>query len=285
MQAISLLEKISAITIDPLSYLCAEDATWCHEALAHYTVRRDFLQATYLYVSESCDTHSVSHGALNEDAHYRFSEFNDGIDKLRSAISMLGRAFIHKVEDYFKDKYSLAFDSYADTLNRKDDIILNSLQPIVAHMIAITGGDLSRCGKERVKKLFQDIFNWKDRQPILKGKKISLPHYAHYYYNFKEDPSLDYGEKVVSHLLGAVALCFRDQPIPDRSSQSLLQSLKESLTHGESYKVGDDLSLSFFKNGRLDLAFTDVDKALRFWNFFSLDGICQRNREVWNNKY
>jgi hypothetical protein len=266
----ALFEKLEAVKIDVLDLLQPEDRIFCMQLIAKYHSHALFVQSLLKTTNEVYDLHQRQTLISEDDFYYDMYKMEKQVQGYEDILASLYVTVIRRIEKYFEEKYTIQFSSFNDTKKPDDIIVHTGLETIIDNMIGQVGTDLMESGKAQVIKRFQAEFSSSVQQPEIKNNKISLPRYYSLGYG---DTALDYSDTKVSHLLQAIALLIYDSTIMPEVFQKQFGEWKYKLEFNTAYDMQTDIIIKFFKNGRIDLTFSSVDTAEKFWQLFQLENI------------
>jgi hypothetical protein len=222
--------------------------------------------------------HFMKHRKSKFDEEYNGKEQSFSLDsvdqvirELNEATEDLTQSLIVKLENYFKKRYCLSFDSLILATSRKDQQPFSSYHKIIENIASQVGNDFLKAGKEQIKNRILKCFH-RDRLPSLKGNKITIADFIWIdeHYGDKTSLSSDHNS-AIEKLLHALNLFLNDATELPQDIREKLLNWKSILDLSEHHAVFPDVSFKFFKNRRIDVLFSSATIARRFWNYYKLE--------------
>lgn len=271
---IAIFEKIEKAKVDVFALLQPEEKELCTQLFDKYMSCYEFINGVLTNAVNDYVNHKQHFPANKEDFYYVISKMDKQITNYEEMITDLHEVLARKIERYFSEKYTIQFTSYLEKNKPEDVAATYQLENIIENILEQSGNNLIQAGKNQIGKNFQDAFHTTKQQPSLRNNKISLPCYS---YSFGEKSSLDYQDKSVLHLLQAISFILSDSTGLPPQFQNQYEEWKEEIDYSIAYPLETDLTIKFFKNRRIDLAFTSAHTAQKFWQHFQLENIVELN--------
>lgn len=194
-----------------------------------------------------------------------FSAINEMVTKRLRAINRFARTIL----SYFNDKYGVSVP-FAEIDEANTPL---NFQPLYTTYVDIVIGHLGgRCFREtaedEVLMRFKSVVtkNWSDKSPELKNKKITfydIYRFDGYYFQYQQNKiSYNYTKEIELFCEGIALFC------DDRlggNSKIISQFNSDNVDISEAYNLNTttDITMKFYKNGRIDVCFQDQETAQR----------------------
>ncbi|MBS1918268.1 MAG: hypothetical protein JST87_18525 [Bacteroidetes bacterium] len=267
---LSIFEKLDAVKINCMELIAEEDKQFCDKEFKAYQTHLSVLQKMYVDILSTI--HSHENKIINpQNPYLNLYSFDKVKDPIIEMIQTFHRIFTANIEGYFKNRYNLVFDTYY--YKESNSTYTLTVEEIVDNIIEQSGTDLRASGKQQIISRFQECFQYSRYFPTLKNNKIQFPDF--YWLGYGSTPSLDYSDKKIPVLLDALSLFLFDSNKRPESFDELLRQWKDEFDFNQSYTLEGNLTLRFFKNRRIDVAFTSLESAEKFWQFFELGELTQ----------
>jgi hypothetical protein len=268
-----IFEKLENVKINALDLLQPDDKTYCENIFNLYNAHYSFIKNLLDKTSGDYTNHLAQFPLDIQDfyhAMYYMDKYFEGLEGIKYSLE---ERVITKIENYFKELYNIVFDRYE--IKNKESL---SLENIIDNIIQQSGTDLTEAGKMQIITTFQKNFFRPSKQPLLKNNKISLPNYFFLRSALMSDEmSLEYNDRDVSILLDAIALFLFDTTNKTEIFIAQLEEWKQNIDFSKFYSLQNDVSIKFFKNRRIDIAFNETEMAEKFWEKFQLENITMIN--------
>jgi len=269
MEAIITTLSNDVSRFKPNNDLSEEDKNYCNGVYESYSNHITHVQGLLHFVENKNSGFEELHKEKKQ--HFSLKKVGDAIECLNDTIESLTESFILRLENYFAKRYCLVFESIILKREKLTPDRFSSYDLIIKNITGQVGSDLLKAGKEQIKNRFLKCFH-KDRLPILKGNKITIPDFISLdeHYGAKISLRDEYNSGLV-RLINALNLFLHDSTeLPERNTSQLIE-WKTIIDLTEHYKVFSEVSFRFFKNRRIDVLFGDAVTARKFWNYYKLE--------------
>jgi hypothetical protein len=274
----TLFKKLEATKINVLDLLQPEDKTYCLNIFVLYNSHSSFIQNLLQTTIEAYDLHRQQTPITKDDFYYDMDKMEKQLQGLEDILTSLNETVVRKIEFYFQDGYNVTFNSFNEKQETSKRIVHCQPENIIDNIMEQVGTDLIRSGKEQVISRFQKCFGIASKQPQLKNSKILLPAFFYPRSSLKSnDISLDYNDCEMNKLLDTLALFFFDTSRQPEIFTVQIDEWKQKINLNTAYYLQGDLSIKFFKNRRIDIAFPSTHSAEKFWQMFQLENIVMIN--------
>jgi hypothetical protein len=273
-----LFEKLEAAKINVIDLLQPEDKAYCQNIFVLYGSHTAFIQNLLKSMIESYDLHQQQTSITKDDFYYDMSIMEKQLQGVEDILASLKETLVRKIEFHFQDKYNIKFNSFNEMEETTKRIVHCESENIIDNIMEQVGTDLIRSGKEQVISRFQKCFGIASKQPQLKNSKILLPAFFYPRCSLNSnDISLDFNDCEMNKLLDALALFFFDTSRQPEIFIAQIEEWKQKINLNTAYYLQGDLSIKFFKNRRIDIAFPSTHSAEKFWQMFQLENIVMIN--------
>jgi hypothetical protein len=268
---LSIFEKLDAVKINSMELISDDDKQFCKQEFSKYNTHLKVLQKLFTDAEATLQNNKEIFSTHCDNDYLRFSSVEKLTEPITQLIQSFHRIFTANIECYFKNRYNLVFDTYY--YKESNSTYALTVEEIVDNIIEQSGTDLRTSGKQQIISRFQECFQYSRYFPTLKNNKIQFPDF--YWLGYGSSPSLDYSDKKIPVLLDALSLFLFDSNKRPESFDEWLRQWKDCFDFNMSYTLHENLTLRFFKNRRIDVAFPSVENAEKFWQFFELGELTQ----------
>lgn len=283
---LSLFDKIEVNQIQQISdhdkEYCENQQAYLDDTLKQLTIwYRYLLEASVLELKEN-DYYSrnergdISKKYYSGDVHesvaykaYRFTPLYDlkHIEGLKYRASYL---FEQRIVNHFNSTYGLRIER-KDLYKNKEFVYQPKYDEVIAYIIdSLDGRSFSDVAHKLHVDDFRKVVHWK--KPVIKGNTITVPDLLSFEYNYNNGLRISYYSKDRFTSIYK-AIYYFETKLPAHTPETVIEYWNENFARlDEPYtlKTTKVTNLRFFKNGRVDIKFSDNQLAQEFFNFYRL---------------